>query len=117
MTGDPVVRADGTLSPSVQCIDGIGGGTNGSRATVDTLLSLANVEAADALVDLNERGLNPTAVSLIQKAIDKNQQAILENSSNVRKSLMQSALADFQSAKADLGSGMDFTMGQANLMF
>ncbi len=116
VTGDPgsvVVNASG----GGNCIDSIGGGTNGSRATVDTLLALANVEAADALRDLSERGLNSTAVSLIQQGIDKNQQAIAENASNVRKSLMQSALADFQNARADLGTGMGFVMGQANLMF
>ncbi len=100
-----------------KCPDSVSGGTTGTRATVDTLLALANVEAADALQDLTERGLNPTAASLIQQGIDKNQQAINENASNTRKSLMQSALADFQNAKAALGSGMSFTMGQANLMF
>jgi cytochrome c553 len=101
----------------LQCPDSIDGGTNGTRATVDTLLALANTEAADALEVLNDRGLNPTAVSLIQSGIDKNQQAINTNGSNQRKSLMQSALADFQSAKADLGTGLDFVLGEANLMF
>lgn len=100
-----------------ECPDGINGEAPGLRNTVDTLLSLANVEAADALEELNARGLNPTAVSLIQRGIDKNQQAISENSSSVRKSLMQSALVDFQSAKADLGTGLDFVLGEANLMF
>jgi len=100
-----------------QCTDSNNGGTNGSRATVDTLLALANAEAADALVELNDRGLHGTAVALIQQGIDKNQQAITENSSSVRKSLMQSALFDFRNAKAELGTGLSFVLGEANLMF
>lgn len=118
VTGDPgSVVVNASSGGGSKCIDSIGGGTPGSRSTVDTLLSLANVEAADALQDLTERSLNPTAVSLIQQGISKNQQAIFENASNVRKSLMQSALADFRNARANLGTGMSFTMGQANLMF
>ncbi len=94
-----------------------GGGTTGVRQTVNTLLSLSNVEAADAIEVLNARGLNPTAVSLLQSAISKNQQAITETSSQTRKNLMRSAKADFQSAKNDLGSGLDFTLGEGNLLF
>ncbi len=94
-----------------------GGDTTGVKETVDTLLLLSDVEAADAIDELNARGLNPDAVTLLESAISKNQQAISENSSSTRKSLEQSANADFQSAKAALGSGLDFTLGQGNLLF
>ena len=99
------------------CIDGIGGEVPGKRATVDTLLALANVAAADALEVLDARGLHPSAVALIQRGIDSNQKAIDSNSSNKRKSLMISARDDFRSAKAELGTGLDFVLGEANLMF
>jgi len=104
-------------SGGFKCPETISGGTTGSRATVDTLMSLANVEAADAFDDLNAKGLNPNAINYIQQGISYLQQAIAANSSSQRLSLMQSAQLQFASAKADLGTGMSFTMGQANLMF
>lgn len=94
-----------------------GGGTTGVRQTVNTLLALSNVEAADAIEVLNARGLDPDAVTLLQSAISKNQQAINETSSQTRKSLMRSANSDFLSAKSDLGTGLDFSLGEGNLLF
>lgn len=90
---------------------------NGKKDTVDTLLLLANAEAADAIEVLQARGLHPSAVTLLQSAIDKNERAITANGSNQRKSLMQQANADFSQAKALLGSGLDFTLGAGNLLF
>jgi hypothetical protein len=102
------------------CTDSINGGfddVDGKRETVDTLLLLANVEGADAIEVLTARGLHSSAVTLIQSAIGKNNQAIATNSSNQRLLLIQSAAADFSQAKAQLGSGLTFTMGQGNLLF
>jgi hypothetical protein len=98
---------------------GGGGGTfePGKRETINTLLALSNAEAADAIEVLSERGLNGSAVSLIQSGISKNQQAILETSSSIRKSLMQSTRADFTQAKSQLGSGLTFNLGSGNLLF
>jgi hypothetical protein len=102
------------------CTDSINGGfddVDGKRETVDTLLLLANVEGADAIEVLTARGLHSSAVTLIQSAIGKNNQAIATNSSNQRLLLIQSAAADFSQAKAQFGSGLNFTMGQGNLLF
>jgi len=116
VTGDPGELVD-YASGGYHCTESSGGGTNGSRATVDTLMALANVEAADALEDLSAKGLNPTAINYIQQGIANLQQALSTNSSSTRLSLMQSAKFQFANAKANLGTGMNFTMGQANLMF
>jgi hypothetical protein len=58
-------------------------------------------------------------VTLIQAAIGHNEQAIEENASQVRKTLIGQALQEFQDARALLGSGVGFTfdMGEGNLMF
>lgn len=112
--GGVVLKASGG---GFNCPDSIDGDSPGKRNTVDTLLALANTEAADALEVLNARGLHPTAVSLIQSGIDQNQRAIDENSSSRRQELMRAALSDFRSAKAELGTGLDFVLGEANLMF
>ncbi|HUP43313.1 MAG TPA: hypothetical protein VM599_08895 [Thermoanaerobaculia bacterium] len=98
-------------------IDGGFDDVDGKRETVDTLLLLANVEGADAIEVLTARSLHSSAVTLIQSAISKNNQAIATNSSSQRQLLMQSAAADFSQAKAELGSGLSFTMGQGNLLF
>jgi cytochrome c553 len=103
-----------------ECTDSINGGfddVDGKRETVNTLLLLANVEGADAIEVLTARGLHSSAVSLIQSGITKNDQAIAENSSSQRLLLIQSAAADFSQAKAQFGSGLNFTMGQGNLLF
>jgi len=96
-----------------------GDDVNGKRATVNALLSLANAEGLDAVEVLEDRGLHPDAVALIHQAINRNEQAIEENASQVRKDLIGLALQDFASAKALLGSGVGFTfdMGEGNLMF
>lgn len=102
------------------CNDSINGGfddVDGKRETVNTLLLLANVEGADAIEVLTARGLHSSAVTLIQSAISTNNQAIATNSSSQRLLLIQSAAADFSQAKAQLGSGLNFTMGQGNLLF
>ena len=102
------------------CSDSVNGGfddVDGKRETVNTLLLLSNVEAADAIEVLTARGLHPSAVTLIQSAIDKNNQAIELNSSNQRQTLIQSAAFDLAQAEAQFGSGLSFTMGAGNLLF
>lgn len=98
-------------------IDGGFDDIDGKRETVDTLLLLANVEGADAIEVLTARSLHSSAVTLIQSAINKNNQAIATNSSSQRLLLIQSAAADFSQAKAQFGSNLNFTMGKGNLLF
>lgn len=90
---------------------------NGKRQTVDALLALANIEAADAIEVLDARDLNPTAVARLLEGIQLNQLAINENASNKRKQHMQKALEKFAAAKANLGTGLTLTMGRGNLLF
>lgn len=117
--GGPATSSTGSVSSQEgTCFDGGGPQfTPGKRETINTLLALSNAEAADVIDVLSARGLHGSAVSLIQSAISKNQQAIAESSSSVRKSLMQSAVADLQQASGQFGSGLDFTLGDGNLLF
>lgn len=96
-----------------------GGEEPGKRATVDALLSLSNAEALDAVEVLDASFLHPDAVDLIEDAIGHNEQAIAENSSQVRKDLIGQARQELEDARALLGSGTGFTfdMGEGNLMF
>jgi hypothetical protein len=90
---------------------------NGLRETVNMLLTLSNSEAADAVKVLLDRSLHSDARKLLNSAISKNKQAIAENSSNVRKTLIQGALNDLTAAKAKFGTGLNFTLGAGNLLF
>lgn len=94
-----------------------GGDVTGKRETVNTLLSLANAEALDAIEVLSEKGLHSDAVTLLNSAISKNNSAIAATSSATRKSLIQGALSDFTSAKSKFGTGMTFNLGEGNLLF
>jgi hypothetical protein len=87
------------------------------RLTADTLLLLASTEAADAVDVLSEKNLHFDAVFLLLNAINKNNLAIVTFSSSQRKSLIQSALNDLNAAKAKYGTGLNFTLGEGNLMF
>jgi cytochrome c peroxidase len=98
-------------------IDETSDSVNGKRATVDALLGLANAESGDAVEVLSAVGLHPSAVTLLQSAISKSQQAQAANGSRERKRLMQDALADLNSARKELGSGFDFVVGEGNLLF
>lgn len=114
-----VLNAAFNISISIQRDDAAlsllnGGGT---KQTVNTLLTLSNSEAVDALEVLSDRGLNPQAVTLLSQAIETNEEAIKAGNSGEKASLIQDALADLEAAKADLGIGLDFLMGEGNLMF
>ena len=90
---------------------------NGKRQTVNALLALAVIDAADAVKVLSDRNLNPTAVSRLVQGVDILEAAIEENGSNKRKQLMGQALNRFTAAKNDLGSGLTLQMGKGNLLF
>lgn len=94
-----------------------GGETTGVRQTVNMELFLSNEEAHDAINVLTARSLHPDAVTLLQSAISKNNQAIQSNQSQTRKDLMTSARSDLQAARAKFGSGLTLTMGRGNLIF
>ncbi|HET9211227.1 MAG TPA: hypothetical protein VFR03_12550 [Thermoanaerobaculia bacterium] len=89
----------------------------GKVETVNELLQLANDEAQDAIDDLEPKGLHADAVTLLRTAIDQNNQAIAESSSKTRKKLISGARSNFASAKAQFGTGLDFTLGSGNLEF
>ncbi|HEX2610702.1 MAG TPA: hypothetical protein VHK68_06800, partial [Gemmatimonadales bacterium] len=87
------------------------------KVTVDTLLSLANAELADAVEVLQDKNLHSTAVNQLLTAINQNEQARTETSTSIRRNLIQSARNNVASAKTALGSGLDFTLGEGNLVF
>lgn len=89
----------------------------GKKQTVDKLLSLSNAEIEDAVDVLQAKGLHPDAVTLLNSALSKNQQAIAETNSKKRKSLISGARTDLTNAKAKFGTGLNFTLGQGNLTF
>jgi len=90
---------------------------NGKRATVNMLLSLANVEATDAIEVLEEKGLHADAVTLLRSAIDKSSRAINETSTFRRVGLIQDAVDDFSEANTKFGTGLSFILGEGNLLF
>ena len=89
----------------------------GTRETVDMLLALSNTEAMDAIEVLSDRKLNSRAVRLLKNAISKNSRAIDAGTARTRQALIRGALKDLKAAKAELGTGMDFVLGEGNLLF
>jgi cytochrome c peroxidase len=87
------------------------------RDTVNMLLALSNAEIVDAIEVLDTKGLHGDAVFFLLNAFIKNQNAIFETSTATRKSLIQSALTDLSFAKSRYGSGLNFTLGEGNLLF
>lgn len=89
------------------------------KATVNMLLSLSSVEALDAIEVLSDKSLHADAVFFLFSAITKNTNVVLDNSLTTaqRKSLIQSALNDINFAKTRYGSGLNFTLGEGNLLF
>ncbi len=92
-------------------------GDKDARSTVNMLLALANSEATDAVEVLGTRKLNPQTVRLLRRAISKNARAMAAKPANTRQALIRGALKDFTTAKAQLGTGMDFVLGEGNLLF
>ncbi|HSK79652.1 MAG TPA: hypothetical protein VLQ45_24570 [Thermoanaerobaculia bacterium] len=89
----------------------------GTRKTVDMLLALSNSEAMDAIEVLSHRKLHPQAIKLLKSAIAKNSSAMAKGSANTRQALIRGALKDLKAAKAQFGTGLDFTLGEGNLLF
>jgi hypothetical protein len=87
------------------------------RDTVNMLLALSNAEIVDAVDVLDTKSLHTDAVFFLLNAFIKNQNAIFETSTSTRKSLIQSALNDLNFAKSRYGSGLNFTLGEGNLLF
>jgi mono/diheme cytochrome c family protein len=89
----------------------------GARDTVNMLLALSNSEATDAIEVLSHRKMHLGAIRLLKNAISKNSKAIETGPANTRVMLMRGALKDLKAAKAQFGTGLDFTLGEGNLLF
>jgi hypothetical protein len=87
------------------------------RQTVNMLLALSNSEAADAIEVLSHRKLHPQAVRLLHDAISTNSRAMAARPTKTRQALIRSALRSLRAAKAQFGTGLDFTLGEGNLLF
>lgn len=92
-------------------------GGRGARETVNMLLALSSSEAADAIEVLSQRKLHKRAIKLLSNAISKNGKAIAAGPRNTRVALIRRALKDLTAAKSQLGTGLDFTLGEGNLLF
>ncbi len=88
-----------------------------ARETVNTLLALSNNEAVDAIEVLSQRQLHPKTVKLLQRAVTKSIRAMAAKPATRRQALIRGALNDLRAAKAGLGSGLDFVLGEGNLLF
>ena len=89
----------------------------GTRQTVNMLLALSNSEAADAIEVLSHRRLHPQAIKRLNNAISLNSRAMAARPTNIRQTLIRNALKDLRAAKAQFGTGLDFTLGEGNLLF
>jgi cytochrome c peroxidase len=89
----------------------------GARETVNKLLALSSSEAMDAVEVLGRRKLHPKAIRLLKEAIAMNGSAIAAKPTSTRQKFIRKALADLNAAKAQFGTGLDFTMGEGNLLF
>ena len=87
------------------------------RNTVNTLLSLASTEAIDAVEVLDEKGLHSDAVFFLLNAINKQTVAVFSSNTADRKALIQSSLADLNFVRTRYGTGLNFTLGEGNLLF
>jgi cytochrome c peroxidase len=92
-------------------------GGAGTRETVNMLLALSNSEAADAVEVLSHRRLHAPSVKLLRNAIAKNGEAMAARTSGGRQVLIKKAINDLKAAKAKLGTALDFTLGEGNLLF
>ncbi len=81
------------------------------------LLQLANEELRDALDVLREKGLNLSAHTEINTAIANNGGAIASTHPETEKAFIESALDSAFQAKDSLGTGLEFEMGEGNLVF
>ena len=88
-----------------------------SLDTVKMLLALSNSEAADAIEVLSPRRLHPKTVKLLQNAIALNGRAMVTSQASARQALIRRALDTFKAAKTQFGTGLDFTLGEGNLLF
>ena len=61
--------------------------------------------------------IHSDARTLLNTAITKNNQAIAENSSFTRATLIAEARTALINAKAKFGTGLNFTLGEGNLLF
>ena len=88
-----------------------------TRGTVNMLLALSSSEAADAVEVLNARRLHPKSVKLLRDAISMNGRAIKATRTDARQALIRRALDNIKAAKGQLGAGLEFHLGEGNLLF
>lgn len=83
------------------------------RATVNMLLSLAIAEALDGAEVLEAANMNG---GLLRGGIQQNTVALDQSTGN-RSQQIQGAIDSFEMAKRAMGNGLNFTLGEGNLLF
>ncbi len=86
-------------------------------ALTNELLKLANEELGDARRVLKKKNLNPFARADIKRAIRYDDDAIASVDPLMRQEALNSALNLVIQAKDSLGTGLEFEMGEGNLVF
>jgi cytochrome c553 len=115
-----VINAAFNIDQARHRVDGakvINAGSNPFFNTTNTILILAFVEADDAFTVLAERSLNSNAQIRLILAEFNILNALFSTNPAFRQSQMQSALSQLALAKSDLGTNMNFTIGEGNLLF
>lgn len=94
-----------------------GGANRTAHGVIDQLLDLAAVELNDALIVLREGRLNRGAWRQIKIAINTSRDAIRIRRAGKRGRAIENALKATLSAKEALGEGLDFELGEGNLVY
>jgi mono/diheme cytochrome c family protein len=91
-------------------------GTASALQTVNALLNLALATDDAAVNVLSTRLLNQGSVNEIDTASTDVQNAIASTDHTTRVSLMQDAITNLTNARTGLGTGLNFTLGEGNLL-
>lgn len=121
-SGSPGNRVPGNSVNAQRPGPAIRGPVNAGRSLVSTinrLLELANAELKDA-IEVLQGGpfiLNDGSIQSAMEAMVLNEKAMNAKSNSTQRELVTNSLAKQMTAKEELGTGLDFVMGEGNLLF
>lgn len=98
-------------------IDAAGSGPSSRRRLGDRLVELAGVELLDARAVLARNGLNRSGHRLLRTAIHESRQSIGVRNAAKRRRGIERALQLAAEVRRRLGTGLEFELGEGNLVF
>jgi len=98
-------------------IDEAGGRARSSRRISERLVELAGVELLDARAVLARNGLNRAGHRLLRTAIHQSRHSIDQRDAKRRRQAIERALELTIEARQRLGTGLEFELGEGNLVF